>query len=395
MSDSNDIAEEWWVGYVFTINGFIGIAMFVIPWAAAEAGWILAILVQFLACGFSLIASYQVLQAWSRVEVIARLREKGIKVKSVPLLSVLFNQQGNYIEESEENQSLIEKNEIIPQIYTRKFDFCEMTKLTLGGTLSKMMAGMLFLHMVPILVGFTSIFSSSFASAVPIFGGSTCNIYDYPEFYSDCRLKYWSYLLIYSAMMIFLCFFHINEQKWLQIVSMIIKLIVYLLITITCIASILTNTQLSSSSETNANPDLFNIYQIGFISPMLYLLAFNQNYFPTTTAFVKDKSTNLPKIVNASMVTVFALVVVLGIITSYSIESVEKMITLNWSDYSAGEDSDGRPLWCYFIVYMVVLLPAFDSISGFPVVCSSICDNLLSYRYGHKTAKDLDYVRNI
>ena len=93
------------------------------------------------------------------------------------------------------------------------------------------------------------------------------------------------------------------------------------------------------------------------------------------------------------MVTVFLLQASMGIIGGFAIEDIEKMITLNWRDYSAGEDPDDRENWCYLLAYTVVLLPAVDMVTSFPIVSSNLCDNILSYKYGHDMAKDIDNVR--
>lgn len=123
-----EATESWWVGYAFTINSIVGSGILAIPWAYSQGGWLFSISIQVLSTIFSAFVSYQTLQTWSRVEIIARLQEKNIEVRPVPFRAILLNTQGNYIEESEEKNSFLKnESDFQPEISTRKFDFYEMT----------------------------------------------------------------------------------------------------------------------------------------------------------------------------------------------------------------------------------------------------------------------------
>ena len=388
MNVSPQDSVNWGLGYIFTLNSIIGTGILLVPWAVSQSGVLLSTILELAVCLYSVLVSYQVLQTWSRIEIIVKLRESNITVRPVPLRDIFFNTKGNYIEKAE-GQTLLDENDLKPQISSRQLDFYEITKLILGESLGKVMGGLLIIQLIPILIAESSVFASSLASNVSLFGKETCNIYDQTEFYSDCRVIYWSYLSVFGAFMIFLCFFHIKEQKWLQVLAFVFRFLFFFLIFLTCIIALASNSELEEDSEINADPDLFNIYKIGYIIPVVCLVTFNQNTLSTTTAFIKDRSSNVTKVINTTMLTVFILEAGIGLFANYSIESIEKMVSLNWRDYSAGEDPSQKSQWCYVVVYTVVLLPAVVVSSIFPILCSNLCDNILSFEYGYDSKEDL------
>lgn len=171
------------------------------------------------------------------------------------------------------------------------------------------------------------------------------------------------------------------------------RILIFSTIIITSFAAIANDYELEDDGVNNADPDLVNLSGIGYLIPIIYLSTFYHNSLPTTTQFIKDKKVNLPIIVNFTMVTIFVLFSTLGLVTNFAIEDVEKMITLNWRNYSAGDDPDNRAWWCYLIAYIVVLLPALEIASIFPIIATNLCDNVMSYQYGHQDLHKLEYVR--
>ncbi|OMJ70645.1 hypothetical protein SteCoe_31324 [Stentor coeruleus] len=388
-SGTEDLGESWFVGYAFTINSLIGAGILNIPWGYSQSGVLFGLIVQFVVALISMMLSYQTMQGWCRAETIARYREKGLKAETVPLSTILFDKPHNAFNNSQENQNLIDSTDVPTGISTRKFDFYEIIKLTLGKRMAFIFNIFLFIHILSSLVSYTSIFGTSLVSNISLFGLETCNIYDYDDYINECRYKYWIYVAIFACIMLTLCFFRFREQKWWQILMCSFRLIVFSIIIITTCIAIATNSELEDDGENNADPKIFDISAFENIVPVIFLANLFQNNLPTTTNFVRDKKKNVPLINNAALLTVISIFTCLGIISSYGIEDVEKMITLNWRDYSAGGDPNDKPWWCYAISYIVIILPALDIASAFPIICSNLCDNLLSVKYGYKKASEL------
>lgn len=79
-------------------------------------------------------------------------------------------------------------------------------------------------------------------------------------------------------------------------------------------------------------------------------------------------------------------------VLSFSIENPEEMASLNWGHYSAGYDPDDRPTWTYMVAYMVILLPAMDIASSFPIITGNFADNIMSIIYCHQRAHEVSKV---
>lgn len=390
--EAEDLGESWFVGYTYTINSLIGAGILNIPWGYSQSGVLFGSTVQFIVAVISIMLSYQTMQGWCRAETIARYREKGIKAKTAPLSTILFDKPHNAFSDSEETQELLNSTEIHTGISARKFDFYEIIKLTLGKRIALIFNVFLFIHMLSSMVSYTSIFGTSLVSNISLFGLETCNLYDHNDYFNECRYKYWVYVAVFACIVLTLCFFRFKEQKWWQILACCFRLLVFSIIIITTSIAIATNSQLEDEGENNADPKIFEISAFESIVPVMFLANLFQNNLPTTTSFVRNKRRNVPLINNAALLTVVCIFTCVGILASYGIDDVEKMITLNWRDYSAGGDPNNKPWWCYLISYIVITLPALDIASAFPIVCSNLCDNLLSVKYGYKRASKLTQV---
>ncbi|OMJ83513.1 hypothetical protein SteCoe_15545 [Stentor coeruleus] len=387
--NKDDEGESWFIGYVFLLNSLIGAGILNIPWGYSKSGIFLGVLIQIIAAVISLILSYQTMQGWTRAEIIYRYKEKGVKAKTVSLSTILLNKSHKAFDESHETQKLIDSTEISSGISYRKFDFYEIIKLTLGKRMAIIFNIFLSIHLLSTLVSYTSIFGTSLVSNVPIFNQDTCNLYDYDSYFNECKYKYWAYTGIFALVMLTLCFFHIKEHKWWQILSCFFRILAFGIIIITTSLAIANDSQLEDEGENQANPKIFDIAGFENIAPVIFLVSLYQNSLPTTTCFVKDKKKNIPLINNTAFLTVVCIFTSLGILTSYGIDDIEKMITLNWRDYSAGGDPNEKPWWCYLISYIVIILPALDIASAFPIICAILCDNLLSIKYGSKNRQNL------
>lgn len=71
------------------------------------------------------------------------------------------------------------------------------------------------------------------------------------------------------------------------------------------------------------------------------------------------------------------LYALLGIIVPIAIDKVPSMSTLAFRDYSAGYKVSERPWWTLVIEYLIVLFPALDVFSAFPLTTISSNDNII------------------
>ena len=398
MPESSEANEKWWLGYCYTINSIIGVGILAIPWAYANCGWILGIFVQMLVLYISLTASYLTLATWGRVETIAQLKEAGIKVIPVAFLE-LFSWENNYKsvnlkDNSNLNEPLLVIENEVPTIRVRKFDVYEIMHLTLGNKWSFSIATIMISGYYPILTAYYAVFSKSMASNVQIFG-YTCNLYEEPEYFGRCRNVYWGYLTFFGVMMMILSWFKQYEHRWMQLMLTLFRFLVFLIMMITGIYARLTNTQLEGTLPNNAHPVDYDLTKFSSILFIIIFASLFENTIPTTTGFIKDKSKYLPRVINLSCLTFNILYISVGLVLCFCIENPQEVASLNWRNYSAGYSSDERPWWTYVIAYIVILLPAMDIASAFPIISGNVADNLISIVYGHEEAHKISHVRSI
>lgn len=380
LADPN---EKWWIGYCFVINSIIGAGILGIPWAYYTAGWFLGIICQVFCFFMSIASSYQILSGWSRVEAIVQLKEQGHQIAPVSVFD-LFKPVPS--EKTEHLKTI----SIVPVIADRKFDLFEMTCITMGRSQGKFVILVYIISTYPCLAAYLSIFSTSLASNIPLFGG-TCNLYEESGFFSDCKFIYWGFLMIFSTYILIISFFPMNEHKYVQVSLAIFRFVVFTLMIITGLYAIITDSKLSGSGQRTTSPAFFELEHLDRILFILIFASLYENIIPTATSFVKNKAQNMPKLVNSAILTFNILYILVGLILSFADEP-SRMVSLNWRNYTAGEDDSNRSWITYIISYLIVLLPAFDLLSSYPLVAINFSDNLMSIAYGVDGKKALTKV---
>jgi len=87
-----------------------------------------------------------------------------------------------------------------------------------------------------------AVFASSITRYVPIF--TVCNVYDYDGIFNDCRNIYLLYVALYLVIVVTLTLVGLAEQKVVQIISTLLRYMIFALMLVTAIASIATDTPL-------------------------------------------------------------------------------------------------------------------------------------------------------
>lgn len=104
---------------------------------------------------------------------------------------------------SDEKRLLLGEISFKPEINSRRIDLIEMATILYGKSGGNCFATLLFLSLFPLLIGYTSVFASSLAAIVPLFG-DTCNIYKENGFSDPCRYAYMLYGVAFLVSMIIL-----------------------------------------------------------------------------------------------------------------------------------------------------------------------------------------------
>ena len=71
----------------------------------------------------------------------------------------------------------------------------------------------------------------------------------------------------------------------------------------------------------------------------------------------------------------------LGLTAAFGLNDLPSNVSLAFRDFSYGNSAENRPNWTYFVSYLIVLFPAFDVISIFPILAHGLSDTILSVLY--------------
>lgn len=114
----------------------------------------------------------------SRVEILTRLEEMGKEVPKIDIKTMLMNKK---------REQLIPVLDEVPLITSRRTDITEIARRLFGNSLGKLYFFLFIVYQIGTEVAFSSIFSSSFASNIPLGNLETCDVYNYSGFYNNCK----------------------------------------------------------------------------------------------------------------------------------------------------------------------------------------------------------------
>lgn len=384
MTSHPEPNQSWHVGYCYIINSVIGSGIMALPAAYYTSGWLSGLVFQLFALFISFTGAYQLLSTWSRLEALVQLTEQGHKIPHANICDIFKRTQ-------EEKLEPLLQHTAVPEIAHRKFDVYDMVRILLGPFQGKLIIIMYVVSTYPWLAGYLSVFSTSLASNIPLFG-STCNLYETTEFLSDCKFIYWSYLSMFCAFIIILSCFHLHDHKYIQISLTLFRFIVIALMLVASLYAIVSNTNLENSGAVEASPPIISSSKFSEAFFVIIFASIFQNIIPTSTSFVKDKSRDMKKMIISSVMTFNILYLLVGIILSFAIKDPHSMVSLNFRNYSAGEEQIDRAWWTNIVSYSIVLLPALDMLSSFPLIAINFSDNLMGMAYGIEAQKSTSRV---
>jgi hypothetical protein len=94
---------------------------------------------------------------------------------------------------------------------------------------------------------------------------------------------------------------------------------------------------------------------------------------------MKYKRTYINRILKYLFLTTFVLYTLLGLLMSITFDSVpEALVTLAWK--GLGSDYDGA-WWAYMLMYIILIFPAIDALSAFPLNAIPLAENIMSTKH--------------
>lgn len=169
----------------------------------------------------------------------------------------------------------------------------------------------------------------------------------------------------------------------MQVCLTCLRMLVMALVIVACLAAALTNTQIDSDAYNSAEvPTAFDFSNFGKAMAVILFATFYQTTLPSIVEQMRNKDHTMPKVLVWTTVVTIACYLSVGLIVPVAIPDVPSQCTLAFSHYSAGHAQDERPWWAATIGYLIVIFPALDVFSCFPLCSVALGDNLQSLVYG-------------
>lgn len=268
----------------------------------------------------------------------------------------------------------LEDNAVGHEITDRKFEVNQLVNLFMGLNARRFYDFLCAIYFIGSLWSYASVFASSVASNVPVSflnGGSYCDVYK--DHSSSCSSVYLFWLLIFALIVVPLTCMDLTEMAWMQVTLAIFRFVSLGTMIITSLIGIgsYPNSELSSDVSRTSAPYLSDAPAFDWTGlRVAFPIAIYSQVFHHSIPILAQPMTNkkaIPKIFTGVLSTTFFLYSFLGVVVAlYYGSAVQQTCTLNWNHYT-GSSSPDRPGFASFISYLVVLFPALDVISAFPL----------------------------
>ena len=267
-----------------------------------------------------------------------------------------------------------------------KFEIMELCELYMGITCERTYAVIISLYMYGTLWAYATVFSNAFSSIFNL-GPAT----------------YWFCLLLFFTGVIPLSLRELNEQVVVQVALSICRVLMLICMIGTVIAASCQN----ANAFSNISSSDAGVIEMTYSSnpKKLYILlpiAAYANIFhhsiPSLSQPVKEKSQLSAIFAAASLVCLVGYAAVGISVSMYFGSETLKNSNINWTKYVAWQDSKATSptyvvVFAEIISKFVVLFPALDVASAFPLNAITLGNNLMSYWYGGARIHEMEESR--
>jgi len=236
------------------------------------------------------------------------------------------------------------------------------------------------------LTAYANIFGTSFGEYVSLWG-EECDYADV-EVSADCVWKYRATVLLFLVGMVYFTVIEFHEQVWMQVTLTALRVLVIAVIVITCLMGVFMRKNLTNSGPfEGGNPPLANLPMLGSTLPILFFSGLYQTIFPSVIQSIRKEVPVFLWIVTTVTLSLMVCYSAIGLAAAFEINDIPSNVSLAYHNFTFGEERENRSFWTYIVSYLVVLFPALDVVSIFPIVSHAVSDNIISAIYGTNRAK--------
>jgi hypothetical protein len=371
-----------WVAVAFTTNYIMGCGFLGIPSATVQSGLILGPIVIVVFGVIMNMSKDFMLESLGRTEAITRLSSKVTAAVSTSRSAEALE---NTISNPEQTDYLVSE---------REFEVTDIFFLFFGVRARTLYMTVLSLYLYGGLWAYSTVFASSFAANAPVVfmnGGQTCNI---EEGSSECINVFFVWLGVFAILAVPLSCLELKEQVIVQVIMFLARVLVVLLMAGTALGGYSCNgtafAQVVGGKQWTPAP-LFAPSGLSQIMPVsIYAFIFHHSV-PILSRPVADK-TSLKTVFSVAFLIVGTAYAGLGVaLAAYFGGSIDGQCNLNWRQYigCVPDKPDGskatladRSTVAQAISFVVLIFPALDVLSAFPLNAVTLGNNLMSAFYG-------------
>ena len=262
----------------------------------------------------------------------------------------------------------------------RRIEMTELCGIFIGKPAKQAFTYLIGIYMYGTLWAYCTVFANAFSTQLSFGEGWE-------------EVSYYSYLFLFALMVIPLSLMELSEQIYVQVTLTIFRAIMLSVMIITTGAAYFRGGH-DFGEESNESFDVAgggngsDIYDVNFSHVYLFLpIAAYAYIFHHSVPALSDPIENkqsLTKMFAVALFISFAAYSVMGMVVSlYFGHYVDTSSNLNWQTYHGPLNSDGSSPWYAPVVaFFVVLFPALDVASAYPLNAFTLGNNLMSAYYG-------------
>ncbi len=292
----------------------------------------------------------------------------------------------------------------------RKFEMNALCRVFLGKRGLKIFTFFLSLYMCGTLWAYTSVFSSAMARAFPVFsqdGGGTLEgilRFAVTEGATPDYLNYVFFAILFGCMVVPLSCLELDEQVPLQVFLTLCRFVMFFLMIATsetCANDLAEISQITNQTKeiSKDDPARFPLSGVAKTLPILIFANIFHHSIPGLTHPAADKRKMGGVFVATNVFTTTAyLILGLSLASAFG-NGIEQSSNLNWKIFHAGTgqvDSQGKivgaAFWTRVVSMYIMLFPAIDVVSAFPLNAITFGNSLFGAAYG-KRIHEVEHIR--
>ena len=362
------------IGYFYNLNFILGTGFLGIPFTFYNAGVVPSLLTLTLLSVTGCITALWMLEILGRTRVLHKLRGGTAR-------ETLIN------EDSERN--LFDTTDNIYSIsHKRKFEMTELCEIMFGLPGKIIFVIIMTIYSCLTLWSFAAVVGTSWSTNIPLNNSVVmeCNETDFMRklFPLDVRCfnLYKISVSVFGAFVMLLSLLELNEQKYIQALFSILRFIALISIIIFSIFLIIHNSidpknalpptlRNSNSTITNALSRFDVKWWLVTIPVLVYAQNLHQG-IPSLTHPVSNKRQLKPMLIT-TFITTWCFYTIIGLVVSFAFRNlVNENATLNWNYFTEAPNN----IMVRIISYFIILFPSLDIISAYPLVVTTLANNV-------------------